>query len=387
MTQARTDQAWRHVGRYRRAIAGCALAAALALGLAAHFRGATAPLPPAPPSATVERGDIVQTVQASGQLQPRIKVDIGAQVSGQVRQLHVQLGQAVKSGALLVSLDSDSGRNAVQQAEAALAQQSATAKRARIALEAARREAGRQNRLLAGEATTVFDKEKADTDLALLDAEQQVQDATLAQRRADLVDKQLKLTFTRVTAPIDGEVVAIAVQEGQTVNALQTAPTLLTLAQLRTMTVRARVAEAEIAQVRVGQAARVTTLAIDARRYEGKVRVVQPIPERIGNALFYNVLFDVDNADHALLSDMTVQVELQVAGASGVPLLPVVALDNRVGAGRYVVRVLDAAGNTRPREVRIGLRDATRAQVIDGLIPGERVQLAQAAPPIAAGPR
>jgi macrolide-specific efflux system membrane fusion protein len=387
MKQATIDMPWRRIREHRRAITGVVVAALLVSGLARHFSGAATPPPPPPPAAAVERGDIIQTVTASGQLQPRLKVDIGAQVSGQVRKLHVQLGQAVKAGDLLVSLDSDSGRNAVQQAEAALAQQTATAKRARIELEAARREAARQKRMLAGDATTLFDKEKADTDLARLDAEQQIQDATLAQRRADLVDRQLKLTFTRVTAPIDGEVVAIAIQEGQTVNALQTAPTLLTLAQLRTMTVRARVAEAEIGLVRVGQPARVTTLAADARRYEGKVRVVQPIPERIGNALFYNVLFDIDNADHALLSDMTVQVELEVARASQVPVLPVVALDNRVGPGRYMVRVLDASGKAMPREVRIGLRDATRAQVQDGLAPGERVQLAPAAPALAFGPR
>jgi macrolide-specific efflux system membrane fusion protein len=374
MKQVPNNTPWRWFHAHRRAIVIVLVVVLLAAGLARHFsRAAPPPLPP-PPTAVVEQGDIVQTVQASGQLQPRLKVDIGAQVSGQVRRMHVQLGQAVKSGELLVSLDSDSGRNAVQQAEAALAQQTAVAKRARVDLDAARREAARQNRMLAGDATTLFDKEKADTDLARLEAERQVQDATLAQRRADLVDKQLKLTFTRVTAPIDGEVVSIAVQEGQTVNALQMAPTLLTLAQLRTMTVRARVAEAEIGLVKPGQPARVTTLAADARRYEGRVRVVQPIPERIGNALFYNVLFDIDNADHALLSDMTVQVELEVARASHVPLLPVVALDNRLPSGRYLVQVVDAGGKAAPREVRIGLHDATRAEVLDGLKAGERVQ-------------
>ena len=333
----------------------------------------------------MERADIVQTVQGTGMLQPRLKVDIGAQVSGQVRQVHVQLGQAVKAGTLLVSLDSDSGRNAVQQAQAALAQQEATVKRTHIDLEAARREAGRQRRLLAGDAATSLDKEKADTDLAKLEAEQQIQEATLAQRHADLAEKQLKLTFTRVSAPIDGEVVSIAVQEGQTINALQMAPTLLTLAQLRTMTVKAHVAEAEIDQVHVGQTAYVTTLAVNGRRYEGKVHVVQPIPERIGNALFYNVLFDIDNADHKLLSDMTVQVELEVARANQVPALSILALDKRDGAGHYTVQVLDANGKTSERRVRIGIRDAARAQVLDGLKPGERVLLTQPAALASAG--
>ena len=349
--------------------------ALLIYGLVRHFGNAPPP-PLPPPSASVELGDIIQTVQAAGRLQPRVKVDIGAQVSGQVRQLHVQLGQEVKVGTALVSLDSDSGRNAVRQAQAALAQQTATVKGARIELEAARREAGRQRRLLAGDGTTGVDKEEADTRLAKLEANQEVQEATLDQKRVDLAEKQLQLTYTRVASPIDGEVVAIAVQQGQTVNSLQMAPTLLTLAQMTTMTVKAQVAEAEIGLVRVGQAARVTPLATNARRYEGKVRVIQPIPERIGNASFFNVLFEIDNADHQLLSDMTVQVELEVARASQVPTLPIVALDKRDGAGHYTVQVMDAKGKTSVRRVRIGIRDDSRAQVQDGLKPGERVLLA-----------
>lgn len=369
-----TTKGWSHIRQHWRASLGPLIVALLIFGVIRHFSSTAKASPP--PSAVVELSDIVHTVQAAGRLQPRVKVDIGAQVSGQVRQLHVQLGQAVKAGAALVSLDSDSGRNAVSQASAALAQQSATVKGARIELDAARREAGRQQRLLAGDGTTSVEKDKADTALATLAAKLEVQEATLDQRRADLAEKQLQLTHTRVSSPIDGEVVAIAVQEGQTVNALQMTPTLITLAQLTSMTVKAQVAEAEIALVRVGQPARVTTLATNARRYEGKVRVVQPIPERIGNGLFYIVLFDVDNADHQLLSDMTVQVELEVARAIRVPALPIVALDKRDGAAGYTVQVLDTKGNVSARQVRIGIRDDLRAQVLDGLNPGERVLLA-----------
>lgn len=377
MTSALKSAPWRHIRTYWRSVIGPLLVAVLAAGAALYFNRPAA-APPAPPTAAVERADITQVVLATGRLQPRLKVDVGAQVGGQVRQLHVQLSQAVRAGALLVSMDSDSARNAVQQAEATLAQQAATVQRTRIELEAARREAGRQRRLLAGDATTTVDMENAGTALAKLEADLQGHEATLDQRRADLADKKLKLSHTRIPAPIDGEVVSIAVQEGQTVNALQSAPTLLTLAQLGTMTVRAQVAEAEIGLVKVGQPARVTTLAINARRYEGKVRVVHPIPERNGNALFYTVLFEIDNADHQLFSDMTVQVELEVARASQVATLPVIALDQRDSAGLYTVHVVDTAGKTDARHVRIGIRDDARAQVLDGVKTGERVLLAPA---------
>jgi macrolide-specific efflux system membrane fusion protein len=369
---------WRHIRKYWRSAIGPILVATLVAGAAFYFFNRPAPVAPAPPTATVERANITQVILATGRLQPRLKVDVGAQVGGQVRQLHVQLGQVVKAGALLVSMDSESARNAVQQAEAALAQQAAIVTRTRVDLEAARNEDGRQHRLLANDATSLMDMENANTALTKLEAELQGQEATLVQRRADLADKKLKLSYTRVSSPIDGEVVNIAAQEGQTVNALQSTPTLLTLAQLNTMTVKAKVAEAEIGLVKVGQAARVTTLAANSRHYEGKVRVVQPIPESSGNALFYPVLFEIDNADHQLLSDMTVQVELEVDRANQVPSLPIIALDQRDSSGLYTVQVLDAAGKASPRQVRIGIRDDAHAQVLAGLKVGERVLLAPA---------
>jgi macrolide-specific efflux system membrane fusion protein len=337
--------------------------------------------PTAPASATVELGDIEQTVQASGVLQPKLKVDVGAQVNGQVRKLHVKLGEWVRAGAPLISLDSEASRNAVQQAEAQLAQQSAAVQRAQVDLDAARHEAERQRRLLKSESTSAAEQEQADSALGRAQADMLGQQATLAQRRADLADKQLQLSRAEVLAPVDGQVVNLAVQEGQSLNAANSSPTLLTLAQMHTVTAKARVAEADIGQVHVGQMARFTTLAAGARRYRGRVEVVQPIPERLGSALFYNVLFDVDNTDGQLLSDMTAQVDLEVAQAKGVPLLPVAALEQHDAKGNYTVQVLDAAGQTSSRSVRVGLRDDAHAQILEGLKPGERVVLGLAAAP------
>jgi macrolide-specific efflux system membrane fusion protein len=262
-----------------------------------------------------------------------------------------------------------------------LAQQTAAVQRAKVELDAARREAERQHRLLSAESTSAAEQEQADTALGRAQADMLGQQAALAQRRADLADKQLQLSRAQVMAPVDGQVVSLAVQEGQSVNASMSSPTLLTLAQMRTVTTKARVAEADIGQVHVGQTARFTTLAAGARRYQGRVEVVQPIPERLGSALFYNVLFDVDNTDGQLLSDMTAQVDLEVAQAKAVPLLPVAALEQHDAKGNYTVQVLDAAGQTSPRSVRVGLRDDAHAQILEGLKPGERVVLGLAAAP------
>ncbi len=339
------------------------------------------PPPPAPPSAKVEKADITQLVQAAGVLQAKTKVDVGAQVSGQIQTLHVQLGQQVKKGELLVSLDPELARSDVARAEAALLQQRALVEARQIDLAVARREHERQRRLLAGDATAALDAERAEAELGKLEADVRGQSAVMSRLQADLSQAQVRLGYTRITAPMDGTVVSLPVQVGQTVIAVQITPVMLTLADLDTITVRTKVPEADIQSVQVGQTARFSTLAGEGRRYEGRLRVIQPIPERVGNAVFYNVLFEVNNRARQLYSDMTVQVDVETGRASRVPSVPMVALGERDKDGRFRVTVLDAAGKQLPRQVRTGLQDGTRVQVLDGLKEGETVLLA---PPSAA---
>jgi macrolide-specific efflux system membrane fusion protein len=340
------------------------------------------PPPPPPPSGEAAPADITQTVQAAGVLQPRVKVDVGAQVSGQVQKIHVELGQRVKKGDLLVSLESELARSDVAQAEAAVAQQAALIDSTQASLALARREAERQHRLLEGEAAAAAETERADTDLARLEADLRGQTATLKRLQAELVQRRLRLGYTAITAPMDGTVVNLPVQEGQTVIAIQVTPVMVTLADMDEITVRARVPEADVGQVRPGQKARFVTLAGEAQRHEGRVRVIQPVPERAGNAVFYNVLFEVPNRERRLLSDMTVQVSIETGRADKALAIPMVALGARGDDGRYAVQVLGSDGKAAPRAVRTGLQDGARVQVLEGLKTGDKVLLAP--PPDAA---
>jgi membrane fusion protein, macrolide-specific efflux system len=339
------------------------------------------PPPPPPPTGEAKAADITQVVQAAGILQPRVKVDVGAQVSGQVQTLHVELGQQVKKGDLLVSLDPELARSDVVQAEAALAQQAALIDSREVDLKLLGAEAERQRRLLAKEATAAVEAERAETDLAKLKAELRGAHAQLKRLQAELDNRRLRLGYTSIRAPMDGTVVNLPVQEGQTVIAVQITPVMVTLANMDEITVRARVPEADIASVRVGQVARFVTLAGEAQRYEGKVRVIQPVPDRAGNAVFYNVLFEVDNRARKLLSDMTVQVSIETGGVKQALSIPMVALGERGDDGRYEVTVLEAADKQVPRKVRTGLQDGARIQVTEGLKAGDKVLLA---PPSAA---
>ncbi len=334
------------------------------------------PPPPPPPSGKVETADITQIVQAAGVLQAKTKVDVGAQVSGQIQTLHVQLGQQVKKGDLLVSLDPELARNEVARAEAALLQQRALLDARQVDLRLARSEVERQRRLLAGNATAGQEAERAETELAKLEAEVRGQSAVLSRLQADLAQAQVRLGYTRISAPMDGVVVNIPVQEGQTVIAVQITPVMLTLADLDTITVRTKVPEADIQLVQPGQIARFATIAGDGQRYEGRLRVIQPIPERAGNAVFYNVLFEVDNRARQLYSDMTVQVDIETGAAKQVLAMPMLALGERNKDGRYKVTLLDAEGKQKQRLVRTGLQDGLKVQVLDGLKAGDKVLLA-----------
>lgn len=353
----------------------------IAAGAAGWWFTRTTPPPPPPPSGVVALADITQTVQAAGVLQAKTRVDVGAQVSGQIQTIHVQLGQRVKKGELLVSLDPELARSDVAQAEAAVAQAAASLDSRRIDADAARRELKRQQRLLAGQATSGNEAEKAEVDLAKIEADLRGQAATVARLQADLDKRKVNLSYTRITAPMDGTVVNLPVQEGQTVISVQITPVILTLADLDTITVRTKVPEADVQAIKVGQVARFSTLSGEGKRYEGKVRVIQPVPERAGNAVFYNVLFEVDNRDRALFSDMTVQVDIETGSVKQVLAMPIVALGERGKDARFTVQVLDGANKQTPRQVKVGLQDGARVQVIDGLKAGEKVLLA---PPSAA---
>lgn len=355
--------------------------AGLLLALAAGAWGVRSaivppPPPPVPPTGEAALADITQLVQAAGVLQPRLRVDVGAQVSGQVQKVHVQLGQQVRKGDVLISLDPALARSDVAQTEAELAYQAAQIDGLRASLNLARLEAERQQRLLRGEATAAAESDRAQAELARLEADLRGQSARLKRLQAELAQRELRLGYTTITAPIDGTVVHLPVQEGQTVSAVQSTPLMVTLADMDEITVRARVAEADIGDVRPGQKARFVTLAGRAQRHEGQVRVIQPVPERAGNAVFYNVLFEVPNRDRRLLSDMTVQVSIETARAGQVLSIPVVALGPRADDGRHTVHVLDARQQAVPRIVRTGLQDGTRVQVQEGLKPGDKVLLA-----------
>ncbi|MBD9537069.1 efflux RND transporter periplasmic adaptor subunit [Stenotrophomonas sp. STM01] len=400
-------------------------AAIIVLAGAAAAWALRKPAAPSVATSPVTRGDLEQTVDATGVIDAYKLVSVGAQVSGQIKSLKVQLGDVVKQGDLIAEIDSVTQQNSLRNAQAALeniraqrAVQTASLKESELAF-------ARQKEMLAAEATSRADYEAAEANLASTRAQIRALDAQIMQRETELSTAQANLGYTRIIAPIDGTVVAVVAEEGRTVNANQSAPTIVKLARLDLVTVNAEISEADVVKVKPDMPVYFTILGKPDHKYEARLRTVNPAPASISTdsttsssssssssstAVYYNALFDVENPDGTLRIDMTAQVSVLLAQASDALLIPTVALGPKVpeggpagtGAQReprslgeaqrqqrqararpdaaapansnsYIVRVLGKDGQPAPRRIKVGLNNGSSVQVLEGLEEGEQV--------------
>lgn len=276
--------------------------------------------------ATVTVGDIENTISSAGSLKPSIFVDVGAQVSGQLQKLHVEVGDRVEAGQLLAEIDARTQVSRVEASRAALAALEAQVSSRRASLDLSRANAQRQERLMAANATSQQDYDTAKANLASAEANVTQLERQIQQSRSTLNSEETQLEFTRIYAPIAGTVVSIEMNEGRTLNANQQAPTILRVADLSTMTVQTEISEADIGNMKTGMDIYFTTLSGGSRRWVGTLRQVLPTPVIENNVVLYTGLFDVDNADGALLPEMTAQVFFITSAARDVLTVPVGAL-------------------------------------------------------------
>ncbi|MDR3382798.1 macrolide transporter subunit MacA [Cupriavidus basilensis] len=330
-------------------------------------------------TATVTRGDLEVTVLANGILQPIRQVEVGAQVNGQLKSLKVKLGDKVKQGQLLAQIDPVLLENALRQADAAVASGKAQRDAKRSRLRQARLNWQRQRELQSQEAASRQDLEIAEADLRSLEAELIALDADIAQLSIKAESARIDLGYTRIVAPMDGEVVALTTLEGQTVVASYQVPTILKLANLDAMTVKAQVSEADVIRIADRQAVYFTIMGEPDRRYHASLQSIQPSPEKINNAVFFNALFDVPNPGHKLRIDMTAQVAIMLGEARDTLLVPLAALGPRGQDGSMEVRVLRPDQRVETVKVRTGLSNNAHAQVLSGLAQGDRVITGDAA--------
>lgn len=320
----------------------------------------------------VERGDVESTVVAAGIVQPFKYVDVGAQTSGKLKTLKVTRGDQVTMDQLLAEIDPILANTALSAATAAL--RNTTSQRAvkQAQLVLTRAERTRNDSLYAQQLISTNDRDvaRANHDAAFADAASV--SAQMKQASAVVDTAKANLGYTKITAPMAGEVVSISLLEGQTLNANQSAPNILRIADISTMTVWAQVSEADIVEVKLGQEVYFTVLGA-SQRWTGKVRQVLPTPELINNVVFYDVLFDIPNPGRELKIQMTAQVFIVLAQAKGVLKLPIAAIGHTGEGGEVQVQVLKADGSLELRSIRIGIRSEISAEVKSGLQENERV--------------
>lgn len=326
----------------------------------------------AAPTQRINRGSIEDTVSAVGTLQPVQSVDVGAQVSGQLQKLLVNYGDRVKAGDLLAEIDPTVQQTRVNADEAQLQNLQAQLQLRRADAALAKKQFERQSGLLKENATSQDQYDMAENTMKTSAAQILALEAQIKQATSTLNGDRANLEYTKIFAPIDGVVVDLIAKQGQTLNANQTAPLVLKLADLTAMTVWAQVSEADVLRLKLGMKAYFTTLGGSTKRRIGTLRQIIPTPQIVNNVVLYNCLFDVPNDDGALLPQMSAQVFFVVSEATDVPLVPMAALARTRTEGRYTARVV---GEDEPRQVTIGASNRLVAEIKTGLNEGEEVLL------------
>lgn len=324
-------------------------------------------------TAAVKREDLEQSVSALGNLQPRDYVDVGAQVSGQLKVLNVNVGDRVKAGDLLAEIDPVVFQARVDAGKAQLASLAAQKQERQARLALAELQLTRQRNLRKANATSDDLLEQADAEVRINQAQIASLQAQIDQIQSTLKADQANLGYARIYAPMSGTVVSITARRGQTLNANQSAPIILRIADLAVMTVWTQVSEADVSKLVLGQEAYFTTLGSPDRRYVGTLKQVMPTPDVVNNVVLYNALFDVPNSRASLMTQMTAQVFFVVAKAQDVLTVPASALlDDRGGRGTAVL-VRRPDGSVERQRISIGVATRTRVEVREGLVEGDVV--------------
>ncbi len=327
---------------------------------------------------TVELGDIESVVTSQGTLEPKNYVDIGAQVSGMILKMHIEIGDHVKNGDLIAEIDPDVYEASVLANQAELKNLQAQKAEKQAYLKQAQQKYDRNVRLYKSKAVSQEVLQDSENTLDITKANIMAVDAQIEKAQSTLSASETNLKFTKIYSSMNGTVVSQEVQEGQTINASQTTPTIVQVANLDTMTVVAEVAEADVMKLKPDMDVYFSTLGSGERKWNGIVRQIEPTPEIVNDVVLYNVLVDVDNEDGVLMSGMTTQMFFVLASAKDVPVIPVSVLKHRVeekdtAQGQAYRVVVEESDGPKPRVIIVSVADRTHAAITEGLQVGEKI--------------
>ncbi|EAH5017552.1 efflux RND transporter periplasmic adaptor subunit [Campylobacter coli] len=330
----------------------------------------------------VKKIDISQTIEAVGKVYAKDQVDVGAQVSGQIIKLYVDVGSHVKQGDLIAQIDKDKQQNDLDITKAQLESAKANLESKKVALEIASKQYQREQKLYAAKASSLENLETQKNNFYTLKANVAELNAQVVQLEITLKNAQKDLGYTTITAPMDGVVINVAVDEGQTVNANQNTPTIVRIANLDQMEVRMEIAEADVGKIKIGTELDFSLLSDPQKTYQASIASIDPADTQISdsstsssssssssnNAIYYYAKFYVANKDDFLRIGMSIQNEIVVASAKDVIAVPTYAIKN--DAKGYYVEILQDQKAVK-KYVKLGIKDSVNTQILEGLSEGE----------------
>jgi efflux transporter, RND family, MFP subunit len=342
-----------------------------------------------------KKGSFSKKVDATGEIFATELIDVGAQVSGQIKKLYVKLGDQVKKGDMIASIDSSTQQNSIDNKEAQLAIYKAQLESAKVALNIAKTQFDRENALFSKNATSKQEFESAKNTYSANSAKIKELEAQIKQTNIELSTAKINLGYTKITAPRDGTVVSVQVEEGQTVNANQTTPTIVNIADLSRVKMKMQIAEGDITKIKVGTPVEYSILSEPTKKFQTTVSSIDPglttlsdgsygssssskssysSSSSSSSAVYYYAQSIVDNKDGILRIGMTTQNELLIANVKDAIIVPSIGIKKDEN-GTFVYLLKD--GKPVKTAVKTGIKDNLDTQIISGINEGDEIITSQ----------
>ncbi|WP_148805263.1 efflux RND transporter periplasmic adaptor subunit [Campylobacter concisus] len=342
-----------------------------------------------------KKGSFSKKVDATGEIFATELIDVGAQVSGQIKKLYVKLGDQVKKGDMIASIDSSTQQNSIDNKEAQLAIYKAQLESAKVALNIAKTQFDRENALFSKNATSKQEFESAKNTFSSNSAKIKELEAQIKQTNIELSTAKINLGYTKITAPRDGTVVSVQVEEGQTVNANQTTPTIVNIADLSHVKMKMQIAEGDITKIKVGTPVEYSILSEPTKKFQTTVSSIDPglttlsdgsygssssskssysSSSSSSSAVYYYAQSIVDNKDGILRIGMTTQNELLIANVEDAIIVPSIGIKKDEN-GTFVYVLKD--GKPVKTAVKTGIKDNLDTQIISGINDGDEIITSQ----------
>ncbi|WP_103631448.1 efflux RND transporter periplasmic adaptor subunit [Campylobacter concisus] len=342
-----------------------------------------------------KKGSFSKKVDATGEIFATELIDVGAQVSGQIKKLYVKLGDQVKKGDMIASIDSSTQQNSIDNKEAQLAIYKAQLESAKVALNIAKTQFDRENALFSKNATSKQEFESAKNTYSANSAKIKELEAQIKQTNIELSTAKINLGYTKITAPRNGTVVSVQVEEGQTVNANQTTPTIVNIADLSHVKMKMQIAEGDITKIKVGTPVEYSILSEPTKKFQTTVSSIDPglttlsdgsygssssskssysSSSSSSSAVYYYAQSIVDNKDGILRIGMTTQNELLIANVEDAIIVPSIGIKKDEN-GTFVYVLKD--GKPVKTAVKTGIKDNLDTQIISGINEGDEIITSQ----------